>query len=382
MKCPVCGQISLERHCAGCGRSLEGAYALAKASGRFYNEGLQYAREHRLEHARQSLKKAIRYNPENLPARNLLGLVYMETGEIGMAVAEWTRSVEIEPELVVNPAVEYLKKASRTVGRPAQMKEAVRLYNQALDLLKDEQMDTAMLHLKKAVAQSENYVRARELLALCYMKTNQYSRAVQLLREVERIDREDPQLPHMRWLCQTSMAEWENSRDGKEAAALEAAKEQEAPAQETTVLLSGNSPRRSIRTALRQNPSVVQFLLFVLGLVVGLMFMVSLVTPQMMSDVRRERNEMAAQLQELQAQQAEEDDRVAELQEQLVDAGLRYDMLGEEYAEYKEMLSTLLRAVEYYHQDEYDNMRTELAKLSREKLTNEQRLVFDWLNEK
>ena len=319
MKCPVCGQVSLERHCAGCGRSLEGAYALAKASGRFYNEGLRYAQEHRLECARQALKKAICYNPENLPARNLLGLVYMETGEIGMAVAEWTRSVEIEPELVVNPAVDYLKRVSRTVGKAAQMKEAVRLYNQALDLLKDDHMDTALLHLKKAVAQSEKYVRARELLALCYMKEHQYPRAVALLREVENIDREDPQLPHLRWLCRTSMEEWENSRDGKEAAALAEEQAKEKPAaDETTMLLSGNSPRRSIRTALRQNASFVQFLLFVLGLVVGMMFMVSLVTPQMMSNVRRERNEIAAQLQELQTKQAEEDDRVAELQEQMV----------------------------------------------------------------
>lgn len=70
-------------------------------------------------------------------------------------------------------------------------------------------MDTALLHLKKAVAQSEHYVRARNLLALCYMEQRQFPRAAQLLRESEQLDREDPMLPYLRQLYRTPKEEWE-----------------------------------------------------------------------------------------------------------------------------------------------------------------------------
>ena len=169
MRCPMCHEEAEGRVCTHCGHNLEAAYAMAKASGRFYNEGLRYAQKEQYQHARIWLKKAIRYNRENLQARNLLGLVYMQTGEIGEAVGQWTQSVAICEDAAVNPAVEYLKKVSRTLGKAAQLKQAVRLYNEGLALLQDGQRDTALLHLKKSVSLSDRYVRARELLALYWM---------------------------------------------------------------------------------------------------------------------------------------------------------------------------------------------------------------------
>lgn len=381
MKCPICGRESLERTCSGCGRSLEAAYALAKVSGRFYNEGLSYAKEHSLEHARIALKKAIVYNPGNIQARNLLGLVYMETGEAGLAVREWMQSTAREPEGAINPAVDYLKRISKNFGRAAQIKEAVRLYNQALELLKKGQMDTALLHLKKAVAQSEHYVRARNLLALCYMEQRQFPRAAQLLRESEQLDREDPMLPYLRQLYRTSKEEWESSREGREAEEEERGRQEEPeeiPA-EGKPLISGNSPKRSVRTLLRQNASVTQFLLFVLGMAVGLMFMGFLIMPAQMSVLQRERSDLAAQVASLTAAQNSEDGSLIDLQKQLASLGENYGALQSEYTAYQNNLSALLRAVEYYHQQDMDGIRNELSKVRSEKLSNDQQLVYDWL---
>lgn len=373
MKCPICGRESLERTCSGCGRSLEAAYALAKVSGRFYNEGLSYAKEHSLEHARIALKKAIVYNPGNIQARNLLGLVYMETGEAGLAVREWLQSTAREPEGAINPAVDYLKRISKNFGRAAQIKEAVRLYNQALELLKKGQMDTALLHLKKAVAQSERYVRARNLLALCYMEQRQFPRAAQLLRESEQLDREDPMIPYLRQLYRTSKEEWEGSREGREAEEEERARQEEPEEipDEGKPLISGNSPKRSVRTLLRQNASVTQFLLFALGMAVGLMFMGFLIMPAQMSVLQRERSDLAAQ--------NSEDGSLIDLQKQLASLGENYGALQSEYTAYQNNLSALLRAVEYYHQQDIDGIRNELSKVRSEKLSNDQQLVYDWL---
>lgn len=366
MRCPVCGTISLGRRCSGCGISLESKYALTKISGRLYNEGLEYAREGQLEHARQFLRKAVRYNPDNISARNVLGLVYMETGEIGDAVREWTKSAELDPEAATNPAVDYLKRVSRTMGRAAQLKEAVRLYNQALELLRDGHMDTALLHLKKAVAQSENFVRGKELLALCYMRQGQYFKAAQMLNEAEAVDREDPMLPRLKQLYrEVSVQEHPEKKEEAETA---------------PVSLTGKTHKRSVRSYLGQNASMTQFLLFAFGLTVGILLMNFLVTPDQMASLRQECNVLNQQLSQYQEAQKEEDTRLEDLQTQLTFAAQENHDLRDEYKAYQTNASALLRAAEYYHQGDGENMREELAKVDPQTLTNEQRLVYDWLN--
>ena len=171
--------------------------AFSKASARLYNRGLAYAREGSLERAREALTRAVYYNAENYDAYALLGLVYQERGDMGRAVACWKQSVEVCSG-DHNVAVEYLRRASRSVkGR--QMTEAVHHYNQALVLLRQEdQEDAALLNLKKAVRGSDKLVEARELLALVYMRRQEWDKAEELLAEAEKIDREDPELGRLK----------------------------------------------------------------------------------------------------------------------------------------------------------------------------------------
>ncbi|MFR8088862.1 MAG: tetratricopeptide repeat protein [Lachnospirales bacterium] len=378
MRCPMCHEEAEGRVCTHCGHNLEAAYAMAKASGRFYNEGLRYARKEQYQHARIWLKKAIRYNRENLQARNLLGLVYMQTGEIGEAVGQWTQSAVICEDAAVNPAVEYLKKASRALGKAAQLKQAVRLYNEGLALLQDGQRDTALLHLKKAVSLSDRYVRARELLALCWIDEHQFDKAEMLLQEAEAIDPEDPQLPRLKSLFAEEGERWRGSKEGKEAA-----RNSVEPVEAESLsmpIFAGKTPKRSIRTYLRQNASVVQFLLFALGLVVGLMFMALLVTPEQLSALRRESNELSAQLAQMESAQEEKTDQIAALQEEAALMTEEHGVLESEYNLYQENTTALLTAWSLYQSEDLANARESLNRVQTGNLSAEQRELYEWLD--
>lgn len=67
-------------------------------SNRFYNDGLEKAGVRDLTGAINSLRQSLKFNKNNIEARNLLGLVYFETGEVVAALSEWVISKNMRPE--------------------------------------------------------------------------------------------------------------------------------------------------------------------------------------------------------------------------------------------------------------------------------------------
>ena len=58
-------------------------------SNSFYNTGLELARIRDLTGAVQYLQKCLNLNKYHIEARNLLGLIYYEMGEISEALVQW-----------------------------------------------------------------------------------------------------------------------------------------------------------------------------------------------------------------------------------------------------------------------------------------------------
>ena len=86
-------------------------------SNYYYNIGYDRASARDLSGAIESLLQALRYNKRNVPARNLLGLIYYEMGEAVQAMSEWVMSINYQQEN--NLATKYLKelkKRSSPVG--------------------------------------------------------------------------------------------------------------------------------------------------------------------------------------------------------------------------------------------------------------------------
>ncbi len=86
----------------------------------YYNMGLERARLRDLSGAAECLKKSLHFNKYQTDARNLLGLIYYEVGEVGDALVQWVISMNLQPQ--ENRADYYLgeiqKKGESRHGAP------------------------------------------------------------------------------------------------------------------------------------------------------------------------------------------------------------------------------------------------------------------------
>lgn len=80
----------------------------------YYNMGLERARLRDLSGAAECLKKSLHFNKYQTDARNLLGLIYYEVGEVGDALVQWVISMNLQPQ--ENRADYYLGEIQRKRG--------------------------------------------------------------------------------------------------------------------------------------------------------------------------------------------------------------------------------------------------------------------------
>lgn len=157
---------------------------------RMYRSGLAKADAGDLTRAAEDLEAAVRYDKYNKDARNLLGLIRFETGELGEALKQWGISAHLFPEN--NQATEYMEQISSEVDLLTSMSDAIVMYNEALELTMKGEFDFALIRLKRAVKESPKYIKAQLLLSLVYMETEAYKMALAVLDEVAKIDPLNP----------------------------------------------------------------------------------------------------------------------------------------------------------------------------------------------
>lgn len=132
------------------------------------------------------LKRSLKFNKENVAARNLLGLVYFETGEVVSALSEWVISKNLNvPD---NVADVYIAKLQANKNKLDTINQTIRKYNQALLYCRQDNEDMAMIQLKKVLVQNPKFIKAYHLLALLYLKRQEYEKARKLLKKAAYID--------------------------------------------------------------------------------------------------------------------------------------------------------------------------------------------------
>ena len=88
MNCMKCGAPAGNAGiCPRCGQDLSVQKKALQLSVVYYNQGLDKAQIRDLSGAIDMLQRSLKYNKLNIPARNLLGLVYFETGEAVSALS-------------------------------------------------------------------------------------------------------------------------------------------------------------------------------------------------------------------------------------------------------------------------------------------------------
>lgn len=180
-KCPYCGSVEKNRAC--CSKCFE---KITCRSSFYYNRGLEAAQVRNLSLASTYLNKAIMHNKYNIEARNLLGLICFEIGQVGDALKEWIISQSLKKQ--DNIAAQYIQEVQNNPKMLGKYKEAIMLYNKAIDYLKQQDVDMAMIRLKKVVSIHPKLVQAKVLLALCYMYDRQYYKANEQVKKVLVID--------------------------------------------------------------------------------------------------------------------------------------------------------------------------------------------------
>lgn len=152
----------------------------------WYNDGLKKAQIRDMSGAIVSLRKSLQFDKGNIEARNLLGLVYYGRGEVAEALVEWILSKNLKPK--DNPANRYLRKVQEAPKSLETIDQAVKKYNQSLNYCEQQNIDMAIILLKKAVSEHPTFLKAYQLLALLYMYTEQDAKAKQMLKEAKKLD--------------------------------------------------------------------------------------------------------------------------------------------------------------------------------------------------
>ena len=188
MRCPRCdarvGDTAVQ--CTFCGQDLSVVQYVRRVSNSYYNRGLERANVRNLSGAVEALRKSLQFYKANTNARNLLGLIYYEMGEIVSALSEWVLSKYLQPDN--NAADYYINTFQSNPTALEAANQTVRKYNAALVAAQARNEDLAIIQLKKVVSLNPRFVRAQQLLALLYIKTKDYQRAAKCLNRARKID--------------------------------------------------------------------------------------------------------------------------------------------------------------------------------------------------
>jgi len=187
MNCYYCGcQLSEYDFCTGCGADVSTYKKIIYTSNRYYNDGLEKASVRDLTGAIASLRQCLKCDKEHIEARNLLGLVYFEMGEVVSALSEWVISKNLRPNK--NIADSYIDMIQANAGRLESINTTIKKYNQALMYCKQDSLDLAVIQLKKVLSLNPKFVRAHQLLALLYINSEEWERAKRELTKCLEID--------------------------------------------------------------------------------------------------------------------------------------------------------------------------------------------------
>lgn len=280
MNCYQCGcQLSEHDFCTACGADVRQYKKIMKISNLYYNEGLEKAGIRDLTGAVTCLRQSLKFNKNNVEARNLLGLVYFEMGEVVAALSEWVISKNMRPQK--NIADVYIDMIQSNASRLDTINQTIKKYNQALVYCMNDSKDLAVIQLKKVLSLNPKFIRAHQLLALLYIDSEQWEKAKRELVKCCNIDTNNTLT--RRYLKEVDrILEPDETVKGDIRHKKEEAIRYQSDNEVIIQPLSVKEPRRS---------GVGTLLNVVIGLVMGMAAMYFLVLPAAVSEEKAKANE-------------------------------------------------------------------------------------------
>lgn len=187
--CPACHkEIIMQAVCPNCKFNIDIFEKAKRISIGLYNKGLEEYNNGYILDSITTLEKSLDLYKNNILARNLLGIIYYQIGEVGMALKHWVISSNMKKD--DNPATKYLEDMNKEKVILDKKNEAVKIYNEALGYAKQGNDDIAVIRLQKAINLSPEFLKALILLSLCYFKDDETKdKAKYYLEKAKQIDK-------------------------------------------------------------------------------------------------------------------------------------------------------------------------------------------------
>lgn len=229
--------------------------------------------------------------------------------------------INIRSELANYPPIDLTKILERNPELPDNIKNSIVLYNKALENLRMNSEDIAIIELKKVVSMNPGFHEAINLLGICYSYINEKEKAAEMFEKV--ISLESNGVNALRYLNDISPegAAAPNSGDSKKSK-RPSKKLQKDKKREPSILKSLTSTEKA---------SILKYLIgFAAGALV--IFVISLLFNLPVKGTKNE----------------PEDTRVSEITSQLNEVESKYKKLDEDYNKLKEELEAKTSENDYY----------------------------------
>ena len=370
MNCMNCGAFLTDMdldYCPNCGYNVLIQKKVDYLSKIFYNQGLEKASIRDLSGAIACLKQSLMYDKRNIRARNLLGLVYFETGEVVSALSEWVISKNLQPTR--NLASEYINKLQANPNKLAAINETIKKYNHALMLCREGHEDMAAIQLRKILTQNSKLIKGYHLLALIQMKNGEWNKARRILKKAARIDKTNTTT--LRFLREVDEQTGVTTRLEKKKKGLLRSGTKENP--DTDIL---GSERVAQPTVYREHSKVSVFFILMAGIAAGAVAFWLLAVPAIRQGIYQEANQQIVQYSESLASQGAE---LTKAQGEAKESGDTVESVTQELTTEQaksESYQALLQAYTYYQQQNLDEAAVEIQKVHVDVLTDSMKSVY------
>lgn len=370
MNCMNCGAFLADKdldYCPHCGCNVLIQKKVEYLSKLYYNQGLEKASIRDLSGAVNCLKQSLTFNKRNIQARNLLGLVYFETGEVVAALSEWVISKNLQPTR--NIANEYINRLQANSNKLDAINETIRKYNNALALCREGHEDMAAIQLRKILTQNSKLIKGYHLLALIYMKNHDWGKARRILRKAARIDKTN-----------TTTLRFLREVDERTGVTTKLDRQKKGLFGKTVKESYGDEVSRNVAVqpaAYKENSRISLFVTLMAGVAAGAAAFWLLAVPAIKQGIYREANQQIVKYSESLASQGAE---LTKAQGQAKESGnvaeeitLQLDSEQKKSTSYQ----ALLNAYVAYKQNEYDAAALEIQKVYEDQIGDDVKGIYN-----
>lgn len=375
MNCVNCGAFLTDMdldYCPNCGYNVLIQKKVDYLSKSFYNQGLEKASIRDLSGAIACLKQSLIYDKRNIKARNLLGLVYFETGEVVSALSEWVISKNLQPTR--NLATEYINKLQANRNRLNAINETIRKYNNALMLCREGHEDMAAIKLRRILSQNPKLIKGYHLLALIQMKNHEWNKARRTLKKAARIDKTNTTT--LRFLREVDEQTGVTTNLEKSKKGL--FHSNKASKQDTDIFASEQVVQQPVY---KECSGLSAFFILMAGIAAGVGAFWLLAAPAIRQGIYKEANQQIVQYSESLASQAAELTKAqSDAKEATESADEVSQQLTSEQAKSKSY-QALLQAYAAYQQKSLDDAALELQNVQQDVLSDSQKTIYNTISQ-